>query len=84
MMLVSIDLTTMNQKNAHELITPYLNHYYQTSHYSIQVGTQDFENIYLLWPLLAGKEIKLFFYTSLKTLRIWYQCKGPKFALRST
>ena len=49
----------INQKNAHELITPSLNHYYKTP----GLG-HSFEGIILLWPLLPGKAIKLLFSTS--------------------
>ena len=36
--------------------------------YHLQVGTHSFEGISLLWPLLPGKAIKLFFSTSPQTL----------------
>ena len=57
-----------NQKNVHELITPPLSHYYETSHYPLQGGTRSSEGISLLWPPLPGKAIKLFFSTLPKTL----------------
>ena len=53
--------TPIHQKNVHKVIMPFLNNYYKTSHYFLQVGTHGFEDISLLWPLLPGKVIKLFF-----------------------
>ena len=56
------------QKNARKLVTPSLSHHYKTSHYTLQAGTHSSEGTSLLWPSLPGKEIKLFFATSAKTL----------------
>ena len=46
-------------------ITPFLNHYYETSHYPLQGGTCGFEGMSLLWPLLAWQSSKavLFYFT---------------------
>ena len=74
MTLIPTYLTTTNQKNVHELITPSLNHYYKTPHYPLQVGRHCFEGINPLWSLLSGKAIKLFFSTSSKT-------QSPRFNL---
>ena len=52
-------LPPASRKSVHKLITP---HNYKTSHYSLQVGTHDFEGISLLWLPLPGKAIKLFFF----------------------
>ena len=69
----------INQKNAHKLITPFLNHEvlwtrnsYRTSHFPLQVGTCSLEDISLLWPPLPGKAIKLFLSTSPQTLSLRY------------
>ena len=46
-----------------ELIVPSsLNHYCETPHYPLQVGTHSFKGISPLWPPLPGKAIKLSFY----------------------
>ena len=68
MMLTSTFLTTNRSEECPQLVTPFLSHYYKTSHYTLQVGTHSFESISLLWPSLPGKEIKLFFSTLAKTL----------------
>ena len=60
----------INQKNVHKLIMPCLNHYYESPHHTLQVGTCTFEGISLLWSPLPGRAIKLFFSTSPKTLSL--------------
>ena len=60
----------VNQKNAHELIMPSLNHCYKNPCFPLQVGTDRFEGIILLCPPLPAKAVKLFFSTSLKTLSL--------------
>ena len=55
---------TTHQKNAHELITLSLNHFYKTSHCSLQVGTHSYEGISPLWPPLpwqSNKDILFYF-----------------------
>ena len=59
---------SQSEQCSHKLITPSLNHYCQTSHYPLQVGTHNFEGISLLWPPLSSKAIKLYFSISPKTL----------------
>ena len=44
--------------------------YYKTCHYFPHVGTHDFKSMSLLCPPLPGKPIKLFFFTSPKTLSL--------------
>ena len=39
-------------------ITPFLNHYYEISHYTLQGGTYGFEGMSLLWFLLAWQSSK--------------------------
>ena len=64
--LLSSPLT--HQENVQELVTSSLNNYYKTSHYLLQGGTHGFESKSPLWPPLPGKERKLFFSTSPRTL----------------
>ena len=67
---------TTHRKNAHELITLSLNHFYKTSHCSLQVGTHSYEGISPLWPLLPWQSNKdILFYFAPSPLKIW-PCKN--------
>ena len=58
-----------NQKPAHELTSPSLNHYCKTFYLTAPSRSEhSFEGISPLCPLLRGKPIKLFFSTLPKTL----------------
>ena len=59
MMLTPLTSPSANQKNAHKLIMPSLNHYYKTPHSPLQVGTHSFEGISPLYPSLPAKATKL-------------------------
>ena len=41
-MVLSLTSPPMSQKNVRELTTPSLNHYYETPHHTLQVGTHSF------------------------------------------
>ena len=59
-------LSLTHQKTVHELITPSLNPYHKTSHYTPQPprqgGIHSFEGFNLLSSLLPGKAIKLYLF----------------------
>ena len=62
-----------NQKNIHELTTPFLNHYYKIPHSPSRwghavLGACSLEGISPLWPPLSGKATKLFISTCVQVL----------------
>ena len=70
--MLSPNYPTTDQSEEHPWAPPSLNHKYKTSHLLCPNWTHSFENINLLWSLLPGKAIQLFFSTSSKTLSLRY------------
>ena len=69
LMMLPLTLPPTNQKTAHELTSPSLNHYCKTFYLTAPPRSEhSFEDISPLCPLLRGKPIKLLFSTLPKTL----------------